>query len=163
MAKVPIRPDDALQTDAPINSGNSGGPLLNDAGAVIGVNSQSRGEGLSFAVPVDTVKNVVAELRRHGRVRRAFLGVSTTEARSNAGRGALVTEITRDAPAADAGVRGGDVIVEVGGRPVHSPDGVARAVERRRTGRHRGGHRRARRASRDGPGRARRASAEPLT
>ena len=126
--------DDAVQTDAPINSGNSGGPLLNDAGELIGVNSQSRGEGLGFAVAVDTVKKVVADLRRHGRVRRAFLGVSTSEPRSSARRGALVTDIVRNGPADDAGVRDGDVIVKVGGRPVRSPEGVTRAVARRRPG-----------------------------
>ena len=122
--------DDAVQTDAPINSGNSGGPLLNAEGEVIGVNSQSRGEGLGFAVPVDTVKNVVPKLRRDGEVRRAYLGVSTTEVR----RGARVEQITDGGPADDAGVRRGDVIAEVGGRPVRSPEGVARAVARRRPG-----------------------------
>ena len=126
--------EDAVQTDAPINSGNSGGPLLNDAGELIGVNSQSRGEGLGFAVAVDTVKKVVADLRRHGRVRRAFLGVSTSERRSSSRRGAVVTDIVRNGPADDAGLRDGDVIVEVGGRPVRSPEGVTRAVGRRRPG-----------------------------
>ena len=121
---------DAVQTDAAINSGNSGGPLLNESGEVIGVNSQGRGEGLNFAVPVDTVKKVVADLKRDGRVRRAFLGVSTTDSR----RGALVTDITRGAPADDAGVRDGDVIVEIGGRRVRSSSDVARAIERRRPG-----------------------------
>jgi len=126
--------DGAVQTDAPINSGNSGGPLLNARGEVIGVNSQSRGDGLAFAVPVDTVREVVAELRRHGRVRRAYLGVSTTEPRPNGRRGALVTDVNRKGPADRAGLRGGDVIVEVGGRRVRSPADVARAVERRSPG-----------------------------
>jgi S1-C subfamily serine protease len=59
--------DDAVQTDAPINPGNSGGPLLDAAGRVIGVISQARGDGVAFAVPVDTVKRLVSELRRRGR------------------------------------------------------------------------------------------------
>jgi S1-C subfamily serine protease len=122
--------DGAVQTDAAINSGNSGGPLLDESGAVIGVNSQSRGDGLSFAVPVDTVKKVVTDLRRHGRVRRAYLGVSTTDAR----RGARVAQVTPRGPADDAGVRDGDVIVELGGRAVHSPNDLARAIARRSPG-----------------------------
>ena len=130
--------DDAVQTDAAINSGNSGGPLLDGSGEVIGVTSQSRGDGLAFAVPVDTVKKVVLQLRRHGRVRRAYLGVSTTEpgrdGRSAARRGAFVTDVSRDGPAAEAGVREGDVIVELDGSPVRSPAAIARAIERRRPG-----------------------------
>jgi S1-C subfamily serine protease len=66
--------EDAVQTDAPINVGNSGGPLLDARGRVIGVISQGRGNGIAFAVPVDTVKRVVADLRRDGRERRARRG-----------------------------------------------------------------------------------------
>jgi S1-C subfamily serine protease len=130
--------DDAVQTDAAINSGNSGGPLLSGDGQVIGVNSQGRSQGIAFAVPVDTVKKVVAELRRGGRVRRAYLGISTTEpastGRSAARRGAVITDIRRAGPAAEAGAREGDVIVELGGRAVRSPAALARAVEQRRPG-----------------------------
>jgi S1-C subfamily serine protease len=104
--------------------------LLNEAGEVIGVNSQSRGDGLSFAVPVDTVKKVVADLRRDGRVRRPYLGVSTTDR----GSGALVTDVPAAGPADEAGVRAGDVIVELGGRRVRSPNDLARAIGRRRPG-----------------------------
>ena len=128
---------DAVQTDAAIASGSSGGPLLDDAGRVIGVNSQSRrdgeggGAGIGLAVPVDTVKDVVPQLRRHGEVKRAYLGVSTTAAR----RGARVVDVVDGGPADDAGVRQGDVIVELGGRDVRSPGDVADAVTERRPGR----------------------------
>ena len=73
----PIR--DAVQTDAAINPGNSGGPLLDATGRVIGVNSQGRAAGIGFAVPVDTLKRVLPQLRRGGRkaTRRAFLGITT--------------------------------------------------------------------------------------
>ena len=127
----------ALQTDAAINSGNSGGPLLNDEGEVIGVNSQGGGEGIAFAVPVDTVKEVVSALRRDGRVRRGYLGVSTAPAvrrRGSARRGALVSDVSRGGPASRAGIRTGDVLVELGGREVRSPAALARAVAGRRPG-----------------------------
>ena len=135
----------AVQTDAAINPGNSGGPLLDGAGRVIGVNSQSRGDGLAFAVPVDTVKRVVPDLRRDGKVVRAHLGVSTEaltpdaarERRLPVRRGAIVTNTAGGSPAARAGVRGGsrgDVIVSVDGRDVRRPEDVAEAVERRRPG-----------------------------
>jgi S1-C subfamily serine protease len=120
----------AVQTDAAINQGSSGGPLLDAAGSVIGVNSQGRATGIAFAVPVDTVKTVVAALRRDGKVVRAYLGVTT----SPAPRGALVSGTERDGPAARAGLREDDVIVAIDGREVRRPDDVAETVERRRPG-----------------------------
>jgi S1-C subfamily serine protease len=122
----PIR--DAIQTDAAVNPGNSGGPLLDAQGRVIGVISQGRGDGIAFAVPVATLERVVPQLERHGRVRRAYLGVSTTTSR----RGALVREATEPGPAARAGLRGGDVIVAVGGRRVRDSEDVAAVVADRR-------------------------------
>jgi S1-C subfamily serine protease len=124
----PIR--DAIQTDAAVNPGNSGGPLLDARGRVIGVISQGRGDGIAFAVPVDTVQRVIPQLERHGRVRRAFLGVSTSSAR----QGALVREAVRRGPAARAGLRSGDVIVSVGGSRVRDADHVADAVAERSPG-----------------------------
>lgn len=122
--------ENAVQTDAAINPGNSGGPLLDAEGRVIGVNTQGRGgaSGIAFAVPVDTVREVVPALRRDGRVRRPFLGVTTAR------DGTRVTEVARGGPAARAGVREGDVVVSVDGRRVRSSDDVAQAVQRREPG-----------------------------
>ena len=120
--------DGAVQTDAAINPGNSGGPLLDARGRVIGVNSQGRGNGISFAVPVDTIKRVVPDLREDGRVERPFLGVST------AANGARVTDVVSGGPADDAGLREGDAIVSVDGRRVREAGDVADAVQRRRPG-----------------------------
>jgi S1-C subfamily serine protease len=124
----PIR--DVIQTDAAINPGNSGGPLLDVEGRVIGVIAQSRGDGLGFAVPVDTLRRVAPQLVRHGEVRRAYLGVTTTAAAN----GARVVETAPGAPAARAGLRDGDVIVSVAGDRVAGPAALAEQIERRRPG-----------------------------
>jgi putative serine protease PepD len=123
----------AIQTDAAINPGNSGGPLLDDKGRVVGVNSQietggaGRGNvGVGFAVPSNTVRAVVRDLADDGRVSRPYLGVSTAERSS--GDGVTVREVVRGGPAADAGLRAGDVIVRVGTTPITEPDDVADAV-----------------------------------
>lgn len=125
--------DNFIQTDASINPGNSGGPLINDQGEVVGVNSaifsQSGGNvGIGFAIPIDLAKKVVEQLRKNGRVVRGWLGVraqdlSPTLALSlglarNHGDMAIVTEVAENGPAAEAGVRTGDVIVEYNGKPV---------------------------------------------
>ena len=129
--------DRVIQTDAPINPGNSGGPLLDARGRVVGVNSQiatggsSRGSvGIGFAVPSNTVADVVPRLERGETIQRPFLGVSTTQG-SN---GALVREVTSGGPAQDAGVRTGDVIVRVDGDRVSEPGDVAAAIQDLRPG-----------------------------
>jgi putative serine protease PepD len=121
-----------LQTDAAINPGNSGGPLLDAEGRVIGVNSQiasgasQQNSGVGFAVPVDTVKEVVPQLLEGGEIKRAYLGVSTGPAQS--GDGAVVASITPDGPAADSGVRVGDKIVKVDDRTIDDPTALSSAV-----------------------------------
>jgi len=123
--------DSVIQTDAPINPGNSGGPLLDADGRVIGVNSQiatggtSQGNvGIGFAVPANTVREVIPRLERGETIRRAYLGVSTAEAPG----GALVREATAGGPAARAGIRAGDLIVTVDGERIGAPDDVATAI-----------------------------------
>jgi S1-C subfamily serine protease len=123
--------DNVIQTDAAINPGNSGGPLLDAAGRVIGINSQietgsgSNGNvGIGFAIPIDTVKQKLNELKTKGTVQYAYLGVSTASVDSSfAGllpvkSGALVQTVTAGSPAAKAGLQGGDISAQVGGTPV---------------------------------------------
>src|SRR4051794_12814166 len=123
---------DVIQTDAAINPGNSGGPLIDSAGRVIGINSQietggngSDGNvGIGFAVPIDTAKAKLGELKRNGSVRYAYLGVSTaTIDQSFAGllpvkAGALAQTVPAGSPAAKAGLKGGDITAQVGGTPM---------------------------------------------
>ncbi len=133
--------DNVLQTDAPINPGNSGGPLLDDRGRVIGINSQiatagSQGNvGIGFAVPSNTIRAVVPRLEKGQSIKRAYLGVSTSET-SNGTAGALVGKVTAGGPADRAGLRaadgltgkGGDVIVAVNGKVVADPDGLSTII-----------------------------------
>jgi serine protease Do len=124
--------DNFIQTDASINPGNSGGPLINAAGEVIGVNSaifsQSGGNvGIGFAIPIDLAKKIVEQLRKNGRVVRGWLGVRAQDVTptmvqtlglNRTSDMAVVTEVTEGSPAADAGIKTGDVIVEFNGKPV---------------------------------------------
>ena len=121
-----------LQTDAAINPGNSGGPLLDDDGRVIGVNSQiasssRQSSGVGFAVPVDTVKEVVPQLLKGGEIKRAYLGVSSAPG-ANGEDGAVVMAITDDGPAAGTELRQGDRIVKVGDTEVEEPGDLSTAV-----------------------------------
>jgi serine protease Do len=120
-----------IQTDVAVNPGNSGGPLFDTAGRVVGINSQifSRSGGymgLSFAIPIDVAMNVVAQLKEHGYVERGWLGIQLQEvtqdlARSfglQSPRGALVANVTPGSPADTAGVKTGDVIVAYADKPI---------------------------------------------
>jgi S1-C subfamily serine protease len=142
-----------IQTDAAINPGNSGGPLLDSAGRLIGVNTQiaspSGGSaGIGFAIPVDTVNDVVPQLIRHGRVTRPQLGVTLADARlaRQVGvDGVIILAVNEGSGAEKAGLRGtrqdengdlliGDVLVEVDGKPVRSYDDLATVLESRKPG-----------------------------
>ena len=127
--------DNAIQTDAPVNQGNSGGPLLDAAGNVIGVVSQIASEtggnvGIGYAVPSDTVRSVVGDLLRNGEIKRAYLGVRLAE---NAGEVRLA-EVIDGEPADDAGLRAADVVLEVDGKAVSSAADVQGAVASHKPG-----------------------------
>ena len=134
--------DDVIQTDAAINPGNSGGPLFNSAGQVIGVNSQiespntsSSGQagnvGIGFAIPANTVKNVVAQLKATGKASHAYLGVSTADA---SGAGAQVAQVTAGGPAANGGLEPGDVITSLGGKSVDDSSALTALVDAHKAG-----------------------------
>jgi serine protease Do len=122
---------DMIQTDAAINHGNSGGPLANADGEVVGVNSSiysSSGgsEGLGFAIPINRVMRIVDDLINHGEVRRPWLGVQMQQRRSNNPRdliavGAIVAQVEPRSPAATAGLQPGDVITRLGTRRINNP------------------------------------------
>jgi putative serine protease PepD len=125
--------DEVIQTDAPINPGNSGGPLLDARGRVVGVNTQiatggtSGGNvGIGFAVPSNTVREVLPALSRGERIERPFLGVTTAPHQE----GAELQDVTAGSPAEQAGLEAGDVITSVDGRPVTDPSDVSDAVNR---------------------------------
>ena len=127
----------AIQTDAAINPGNSGGPLLDEQGRVIGVNSQIRtgggnaNSGVGFAVPVDEIKRSLPALERGEDPERAFLGVSSGPAPEG---GAAIGDVVPGSPAARAGLREGDRIVDIAGQAVREPDDVSAVVNSRRPG-----------------------------
>lgn len=120
--------DNFIQTDASINPGNSGGPLLNMRGEVVGINTAiiPQGQGIGFAIPVNTIKPLIPQLETKGSVTRGFLGVniqSITPALAKSlnlpdQKGALVADVSDNTPAAKAGIRRGDVIVSFNGQEV---------------------------------------------
>jgi S1-C subfamily serine protease len=150
---------DAIQVDAPINHGSSGGPLFDAQGRVIGINAQIRSEsgkaeGVGFAVPINAARRSMAQLVATGKVSYAYVGITSEDLTPGIARrfhypvryGAVITSARPDSPAARAGLRGGsdqrdfngssftfggDVVVAIGGRPVRSAADVVRAVTER--------------------------------
>jgi serine protease Do len=136
--------DDYIQTDAAINFGNSGGPLINARGEVIGINAaiSSRAPNIGFAVPINQAAEILPQLRENGRVSRGFIGVSVRNIDTDlqrslslrTGSGALVEDVPSGSPAARAGIRAYDSIVAVDGRPVTGSDHFIRTIAARRPG-----------------------------
>src|ERR1700688_2124287 len=136
--------EDVIQTDAALNPGNSGGPLVSSAAEVIGINTAiiSGGQGICFAVASNTAQFVLSEIIRHGYVRRAYIGVSGQTApipRRHAlaagvdhKMGALLAQIEPDGPAAKAGLLPGDVVIRLDGVEVNGVDDLIRALDRDR-------------------------------
>ncbi|MDQ3778142.1 MAG: trypsin-like peptidase domain-containing protein [Actinomycetota bacterium] len=125
---------DAIQTDAALNNGNSGGPVLDSAGRVVGVAAQIRSEsggndGVGYAIPAGKTQDVARELIEDGEVEHAYLGVSLS------GEGeARVMEVVPGSPAARAGIRANDLVTEVDGRRVTSGDQLRAAIDAKRPG-----------------------------
>jgi serine protease Do len=121
--------DDFIQTDASINPGNSGGPLFNMKGEVIGINTAiiPEGQGIGFAIPVNTAKSLIPQLEANGEVTRGYLGVNIQSIdpdlakamKLEQSKGALVAEVVPGGPADKAGIKTGDVIVSFDGKSVH--------------------------------------------
>jgi S1-C subfamily serine protease len=141
-----------IQTDAAINPGNSGGPLLNGRGEVIGINTAIRADamGIGFAIPIDKAKAIAAQLQRDGKVAHPYLGVQMVTLTPELARqnntdpnaaveipevsGVLVVRVVPNSPAATAGVRRGDVILQVDGQPITTAEQLQSVVEDSRLG-----------------------------
>jgi putative serine protease PepD len=127
--------NDSIQTDAAINHGNSGGPLLNSRGQVVGVNAQIRSdsggnEGVGFAIPSNTVRSIATQLISTGKAVHAYLGVSIDATASTA----RIAEVKPATPAAKAGLKAGDVVTAVDGTSIASGDDLTRAIDSHKPG-----------------------------
>lgn len=142
-----FRVESFIQTDAAVNPGNSGGALVNLEGKLVGINTAIASmtgtfAGYSFAVPASIAQKVVEDLRKYGKVQRALLGVMvenlTSERQSElevpVSQGAYVSDVYGGSAAEEAGIRAGDVIVEIDGKPVHSASELTELVARHRPG-----------------------------
>ena len=139
--------DDVIQTDAALNPGNSGGPLVSSAGEVIGINTAviMGAQGICFAVAANTAQFVLGEIIRHGRVRRAYLGLGAgtlplprriaLRLGLEQATGAVVTAVERGEPADEAGMLTGDIILSIDGAQVSGADDIVRLLDADRIGR----------------------------
>jgi serine protease Do len=136
--------DDYIQTDAAINFGNSGGPLINSAGEVVGINSaiSSRASNIGFAVPINQATAILPQLKANGRVSRGYIGVGLTDVTPalqralnlSVSKGAMVQDVSPSSPAERAGLRPYDIVVDVEGRPVLNNEELIRNISSRQPG-----------------------------
>jgi serine protease Do len=136
--------DDYIQTDAAINFGNSGGPLINSAGEVVGINSaiSSRASNIGFAVPINQAVAILPQLKEHGRVSRGFIGVGLTDITAPlqqalalpVSAGAMVQDVRPGSPAERAGLRPYDIVLGVDGQRVTTHEELIRDISARRPG-----------------------------
>ncbi len=149
---IPDKRIDFIQTDAAINPGNSGGPLLNSRGEVIGINTAIRADamGIGFAIPIDKAKSIQARLAKGERIAHPYLGVQIATLTPDMAKmnnedpnsaielpitsGVLVVRVLPNTPAAEAGLRRGDVIIEIGGQPIRRADQLQSTVDEVKVG-----------------------------
>ncbi len=149
---IPDKRIDFIQTDAAINPGNSGGPLLNARGEVIGINTAIRADamGIGFAIPIDKAKSIQARLAKGERIAHPYLGVQIATLTPDMAKmnnedpnsaielpvtdGVLVVRVLPNTPAAEAGLRRGDVIIEIGGQPIRRADQLQSTVDEVKVG-----------------------------
>ena len=149
---IPDKRIDFIQTDAAINPGNSGGPLLNASGEVIGINTAIRADamGIGFAIPIDKAKSIQARLAKGERIAHPYLGVQIATLTPDMAKmnnedpnsaielpvtdGVLVVRVLPNTPAAEAGLRRGDVIIEIGGQPIRRADQLQSTVDEVKVG-----------------------------
>jgi serine protease Do len=132
-----------VQTDAAINPGNSGGPLINTRGEVVAINTAKMpyGQGIGFAVPINTVKSILTDLVENGHVTRPWLGISTVKIDPRIARyyrlpiveGALIVNVEPYSPADNAGLRRGDIIEEIDGNKIQSPSQISSYIRKKKT------------------------------
>lgn len=131
-----------VQTDAAINPGNSGGPLINTKGEVVAINTAKipYGQGIGFAVPINTVKSILSDLIENGHVTRPWLGISTVKLNPRIAsyyrlplvHGALIVNVEPYSPADNAGLRRGDIIEEIDGNKIESPSQISSYIRKKK-------------------------------
>jgi serine protease Do len=132
-----------VQTDAAINPGNSGGPLINTKGEVVAINTAKTpyGQGIGFAVPINTVKSILTDLVENGHVSRPWLGISTVKLNPRIAsfyrlpivHGALIVNVEPYSPADNAGLRRGDIIEEIDGNKIEDPSQISSYIRKKKT------------------------------